>query len=361
MCLGIQTNRSLCIDVKTRWNSTHRMLESSLHYKSVFSNYSLRDPNFEWQPTDGEWARALKVCKLLEVFLDATNLFSGIMYPTTNLFLVEVYKVKKVISEAYLSDDIFFLKTMSIPMWEKFEKYWGEIGIVMSIASILDPRFKLMSVDFTFKRMYSAEEVGSRIEEVTKTLKSLYDKYSKDHRAKPSRAAVGSITFAAPAVRAKRDDDFYAFLRSMDVENPSKLDLEVYLGESRYVIEDDDVSFDVLKWWSQNYSKFPILSKLARDVLCIPITTVASESTFSAGGQVLDDYRSSLKKDMIEILICGGDWIKAASKATIQTLEVNELVHFFYYLILLNAILMIVFFPAIRKRRGGLGHSNSNE
>jgi hAT family C-terminal dimerisation region len=146
----------------------------------------------------------------------------------------------------------------------------------------------------------------------------------------------------------------------MDVENPSKSDLEVYLGEPRYVIKDEDVSFDVLKWWSQNCSKFPILSKLARDVLCIPIMTVASESAFSVGGRVLDDYRSSLKKDMVEILVCGGDWIKVASKATIQTLEVNELVHFFYYFILLNAILMI-FFPAIRKRRGGLGHSNFNE
>jgi hypothetical protein len=48
------------------------------------------------------------VCKLLEVFLDSTNLFSGTMYPTPNLFLVKVYKVKKVISEAYLTDDIFF-------------------------------------------------------------------------------------------------------------------------------------------------------------------------------------------------------------------------------------------------------------
>jgi hAT family C-terminal dimerisation region/Domain of unknown function (DUF4413) len=246
-------------------------------------------------------------------------------------------------------------------MWEKFEKYWGEIGVVMSIASILDSRFKLMSVDFTFQRMYSAKEVGSRIEEVTKTLKSLYDKYSKDHRAKASRAAVGSITVAAPAVRVRRDDDFYAFLKSMDVENPSKSDLEVYLEKPRYAIEDEDVSFDVLKWWSQNCSKFSILSKLARDVLCIPITTVASESAFSAGGRVLDDYRSSLKKDMVEILVCGGDWIKAASKATIQILEVNELVHFFYYLILLNVILMIVFFSAICKRRGGLGHSNCNE
>jgi hAT family C-terminal dimerisation region len=98
------------------------------------------------------------------------------------------------------------------------------------------------------------------------------------------------------------------------------------------VVEDEDGSFDVLKWWSQNYNKFLILSKLTRDVLCIPIMIVAFESTFSVEGRVLDDYRSSLKKDMVKILICGDDWIKTASKTTIQTLEVKKLVHFFYYL-----------------------------
>jgi hAT family C-terminal dimerisation region len=86
-------------------------------------------------------------------------------------------------------------------------------------------------------------------------------------------------------------------------------------------------------------------------VLCIPIMTVAYESAFSAESRVLDDYRSSLKKDMVEILVCGGDWIKAASKATIQTLEVNELVHFFYYLILLNVILLIFFSSNPQKKR----------
>jgi Domain of unknown function (DUF4413)/hAT family C-terminal dimerisation region len=211
------------------------------------------------------------------------------MCPTINLFLVKVYKVKQVISEAYFSDDVF-LKTMSIPMWEKFEKYWGEIWILMSIASILDLRFKLMSVDFTFTKLYPAEEVGSRIEEVTKTLQNLYEKYSKDHRAKDRKTVVGSTTDATPAVRTRKNDDFYAFLKSIDVENPSKSDLEVYLGEPRFVVEDEESSFDVLKWWSQNYSKFSILSKLTCDVLCNPITTVASESTFSAGGRVLNDY-----------------------------------------------------------------------
>jgi hAT family C-terminal dimerisation region/Domain of unknown function (DUF4413) len=196
----------------------------------------------------------------------------------------------------------------------------------MSIASVLDPRFKILSVDFTFKRLYPAEEVGTRIEKVVQTLKSLHDKYLKEHMtskitANTSNPAVSNLN---PVVRklARKEDDFYAYLKSMEVANPPKSDLEVYLGEPVYVVEDEN-SFDVLKWWSQNCSKYPVLSKLARDVLCIPITTVASESAFSAGGRVLDDYHSSLEQDMMEILVCGGDWLKAVSKTTIQTLEVN--------------------------------------
>jgi hAT family C-terminal dimerisation region len=97
------------------------------------------------------------------------------------------------------------------------------------------------------------------------------------------------------------------------------------------MVEEDD-SFDVLKWWSQNCIKFSILSKLARDVLCILITIIASESAFSAGGRVLDDYRSSLIKYMVEIIVCGGDWIKATSKTTIQMLQVRfnfQIIHLY--------------------------------
>lgn len=98
------------------------MLESALHYKSSFHGYALRESNFEWQPTETEWIRAEKVCKLLEVFLDATKLFLGTLYPTANMFIVEVFRVKKMISEAHTSDDVF-LNSISGPMYEKFEKY----------------------------------------------------------------------------------------------------------------------------------------------------------------------------------------------------------------------------------------------
>lgn len=53
-----------------------------------------------------------------------------------------------------------------------------------------------------------------------------------------------------------------------------------------------------------NGLKYPILEKIARDVLVLPIFTVASDSAFSTVRRVIDEYRSSLIPFIIEALIC---------------------------------------------------------
>ena len=54
-----------------------------------------------------------------------------------------------------------------------------------------------------------------------------------------------------------------------------------------------------------------MLSKLARDVLVVPVSTVASESVFSTGGRILDPFRSSLSPLMVQNLVCAQDWLQA--------------------------------------------------
>ena len=70
------------------------------------------------------------------------------------------------------------------------------------------------------------------------------------------------------------------------------------------------------------------MSKLARDVLAVPVSTVASKSAFSTGGRILDPFRSSLSPLMVQNLVCAQDWLQALvlisfrkSKDDVEVLE----------------------------------------
>ena len=66
-------------------------------------------------------------------------------------------------------------------------------------------------------------------------------------------------------------------------------------------------SLSALNGWRNNSIKHKILSKMVADILVIPISIVASESTFSVGGRVIDEFCSKLNEESIEALIYGGD------------------------------------------------------
>lgn len=64
-----------------------------------------------------------------------------------------------------------------------------------------------------------------------------------------------------------------------------KSQLEFYLDESRANI---NAKVDILFFWKGNEFRYPDLACMARDILSVPISTVASESTFSNGRRIID-------------------------------------------------------------------------
>ncbi|KAM0967554.1 hypothetical protein ACFXTH_016034 [Malus domestica] len=67
--------------------------------------------------------------------------------------------------------------------------------------------------------------------------------------------------------------------------------------------------FDVLKWWKlKGRSTYPTLALIAKDVLPIQVSTVASESAFSGGKRLIHPCRSCLLPQTVE---CLRNWIKS--------------------------------------------------
>ena len=60
-----------------------------------------------------------------------------------------------------------------------------------------------------------------------------------------------------------------------------------------------------------NANRYPILARIARNILAIPITTVASESAFSTGGRVVSAHRNKLHPSTLEALMCCQSWLRA--------------------------------------------------
>jgi len=103
------------------------------------------------------------------------------------------------------------------------------------------------------------------------------------------------------------DDELDSFLYESDVGGNDEgiSELERYLAEPQFkVSKANNNTFDILAWWKNQKDEYPVLSIIARDVLAMQVSTVASESAFSAGGRVVDPYRSSLDPDMVQALVC---------------------------------------------------------
>ena len=89
-------------------------------------------------------------------------------------------------------------------------------------------------------------------------------------------------------------------------------DIDRYISVDTIPFEDNE-NFDILAWWMMQQIKYSVLSIITRDVLTMPISTVASEAAFSAGGRVIGEKRYGLLPQAIEAEICLKDW-KLAEK-----------------------------------------------
>ena len=233
-------------------------------------------------------------------------------YVTANLFFSELVTMQASINKMCSSTDEK-KKRMAMSMKQKYDKYWDNIdnmNFLLYVAVVLDPRNKIFYLEYCLELIHGKNYPKTKfvLHCVNKTLEQLFEHF-KNNKEKERCDQASDASSATPSyfdTGLDMEDDFAKFMEQRG-QGANKTELEVYLSDGMGKMVEN---FNILGWWRLNSIKFPILSEVAKLVLAMPISTVASESAFSTGGRVIDATRSSLTNVTTEALICTQDWIQ---------------------------------------------------
>ena len=129
---GLETNKGISLDVSTRWNSTFLMLRDALYYKDAFTHLKLADRRrYEHiSPTPEEWDKAKMLFHALKKFYDLTELLSGTLYPTANLFYKGFCEIRSLLGDWSTSEDIN-IREMAISMSKNLRNIGTKVMLLL--------------------------------------------------------------------------------------------------------------------------------------------------------------------------------------------------------------------------------------
>ncbi|XP_028061486.1 zinc finger BED domain-containing protein RICESLEEPER 2-like [Camellia sinensis] len=260
--LKLDSKALICLDVPTRWNSTYLMLEAAEKYEKTFNRLKFVDSNFEpyFKDVDGgirrspnelDWKKYRLFLRFLKLFYLTTKKFLGSLFVTSNAFYKEIFVIESKINQLILKED------------------------------------DTLSTMFCFSNLFLGDnkKVEDTVDKVKGCLSRLYSHYVTLYPSNEKLPSVSEVVNMAE----DNDNDPYSLVNSQfnsylegRCTSGSKSELEQYFFEVEHFAKNQ--TFEILDYWKVNATRYRVLSQVARDVLAIPISTVALESAFSIGG-----------------------------------------------------------------------------
>nr|GEV90050.1 hypothetical protein [Tanacetum cinerariifolium] len=275
-------------DVPTQWNSTYHMFLSGLKQQNNLAYFHdfLANKNRCNHFLVENWVIIQSLTQLLEVFNTATKILSGVYYTTSPLVLQQLFFMSTVLSECELEGGI--LSSVIKPMKKKLRKYFQHMSPIITCAAALNPCFNVNGLDFLIESISSDLEFfddgfASKSKFYFKeSLEGLYNLYyaKYDNPTQSSQASGGATS-----------SDFVTQLHPKEF-----------------------ATFYVLGFWKEKETMFPVLSRMAMDLISVQAFSVVSESAFSTSGRVLSIRRTRLTPTSLEMCMCLRDHLDAKER-----------------------------------------------
>ncbi|KFK22970.1 hypothetical protein AALP_AAs70478U000100 [Arabis alpina] len=232
--------------------------------------------------------------------------------------------------------------------------------LVLATASVLDPRFKMKYLEFYCSKNGVSDE-GSKAETVFDYLRDLCAHYAaSDIRPQTEYrdAAFDSISYTSEEESDDEDEEYESYdecgeeEESDDEDGEEEMDDEDGEEESEEVEEKDNEeklpgpykdfvlfkeflkfegssrefdeselgsylkepvkkwnkNFNALDWWRYESQKYPILSRVARDILSIPISRATSYDAYVAEKRECPKFVVSMEAELVNAVMCSKRW-----------------------------------------------------
>uniref|UniRef100_A0A0D2ZPM9 HAT C-terminal dimerisation domain-containing protein n=2 Tax=Brassica oleracea TaxID=3712 RepID=A0A0D2ZPM9_BRAOL len=168
---------------------------------------------------------------------------------------------------------------------------------------VMDPRMKFSLL----KRCYDELDLFTSEEKIKHLKKKLYDLFEEYRKKIPLTPVMSSSRVDSHVAKRGRgilgvQDDLFDLDDVPDYIEEGKSSLGMYLEDLKLDMKNHP-NLNVLHYWKENRNRFGALTYMAMDILSIPITTVASESSFSIGSRVIEKYRSKLLPSNVQALL----------------------------------------------------------
>ena len=287
-------------DFPTRLNSTFFMLQRLLEQRRAITLYCAENESVT-NLSANQWSVAENVAAVLEPFEEVTREVSS----SSASISIVIPMVRVLVSVLEKEGQDAGVKTMKATLLNAVNtRFQGiENNRVLSVATLLDPRFKTRFMNDTA----CTEAKAGVVLAATKLSRQL----NQD-----SESASEEVVQGPQPAKVRRGDESASKLwdcfdemletetvavstsRSVSIQDSINDELSTFLGEPLLQRQQDPAT-----WWKVNASRFPVMSKVAQIYLAPPPTSVPSERLFSVAGDIITEHRSRLLPDNAEKLI----------------------------------------------------------
>jgi hypothetical protein len=270
--------------------------------------------------TEADWYMVKHFREFLMPFYVATNVLSGVYYPTSCLVIDYIWLIAESFAK-HRSDSL--LCTVVAPMELKFLKYFDSISHIYCFATILDPRKKLDGLQSALEGigdlldMDYSDAFNHVKDELFRVFGFYYNKYGEsDVTGTVDETDIEQSDSSLTTHLWKRSKGKESANSTVNQRWNPNAELNHYLS-TNFAATDRTLKGDkvkLLEWWREHKYSFPVLSHFARDILLVPVSTVSSEATFSTVGRIIEERRSSLAPETVEAITCLKDWKRAEDR-----------------------------------------------